>query len=161
MANNQFEFCPVFTEASRAIDQNIMMMKILEEACDRKGFVPLWHEKPFGKINGSGKHINWSINYFNEKGEIRNLFKPHAYKDELFVLFVLLNLKAILNNQQLYLSSVCSPGNEFRLGGHEAPPRIISSFIGENVKNMIEKLPESMDENLRDIIEHLITDLKQ
>lgn len=79
--------------------------------------VPLWHEKPFRKINGSGKHMNWSLNYYEgsnnngRKGKLRNLFAPENYNDEIFLLFALIKLKAVLCNQELYLSSVGVPGN--------------------------------------------------
>ncbi len=80
--------------------------------------VPLWHEKPFRKVNGSGKHMNWSLNYYDKNGKLRNLFNPQGYNDELFLLFALIKLKAVLKNQELYLASVGVPGNELRLGGH-------------------------------------------
>lgn len=91
----------------------------------------------------------------------KNLFKPKGHNDQLFLLFALLNIKAILNNQELFLASVAVPGNELRLGGHEAPPRIISAFVGATVKNMIENLPPVQRENLRNIVGHLITDVHQ
>lgn len=82
------------------------------------------------------------MNYCEGNSKIYNLFSPESSSNELFLLFTLIKLKAVLNNQRLYLASVSVPGNELRLGGHEAPPRIISTFMGEHVTNMIEKLPE-------------------
>ncbi len=73
--------------------------------------MPLWHEKPFRKINGSGKHLNWSLNYYDKAHKLRNLFNPQNYDDDIFLLFILIKLKAMLSNQQLYLSSICVPGN--------------------------------------------------
>lgn len=93
--------------------------------------------------------MNWSLNYFDNKGKLRNLFSPQNYSDELFLLFALIKLKAVLSNQELYLSAICVPGNELRLGGHEAPPRIFSAFLGQTVTNMIEKLPEHKRANLK------------
>lgn len=86
--------------------------------CDRHDYTFLIHEKPFSDINGSGKHINWSLNYCEGKSQIYNLFSPESSSNELFLLFTLIKLKAVLNNQRLYLASVCVPGNELRLGGH-------------------------------------------
>ena len=87
--------------------------------------------------------MNWSLNYYDKNGKLRNLFNPQGYDDELFLLFALIKLKAVLKNQELYLASVGVPGNELRLGGHQAPPRIFSAFLGETVTNMIEKTPET------------------
>ena len=110
VAPNQFEFCSLFEDAGNAIDHNILKLEVLKEVCDKYGYVPLYHEKPFSKINGSGKHVNWSLNYlFGNK--MRNLFSPDSSSDELFLLFTLIKLKAVLNNQKLYLSSVSCPGN--------------------------------------------------
>lgn len=75
MAINQFEFCPLFLEAGKAIDQNMLLMEVLKEAFARRGFEVLMHEKPFQNMNGSGKHHNWSLNYINKNDEIVNLFK--------------------------------------------------------------------------------------
>jgi glutamine synthetase len=74
-------------------------MFVLDEVLERHGFVSLWHEKPFKKMNGSGKHANWSLNYFDKSGNIRNLFSPQAYNDKHFLLFTLIKMKAILDNQ--------------------------------------------------------------
>lgn len=81
--------------------------------------------------------MNWSLEFYDQDNKKRNLFIPSAYNDDLFLLFTLTTLKALLNHQKLYLASVAVPGNELRLGGHEAPPRIISAFVGEFVNNMI------------------------
>lgn len=91
-------------------------------------------------MNGSGKHHNWSLNYIAKDGNIVNLFKvPKKDQDPtLFKLFVLINLAAIANNSKLYMGSIGTNGNELRLGGHEAPPRIISVFLGSAVSNVID-----------------------
>ena len=137
---NQFEFCPLFLEAGKSIDQNMITMEILKESFNRRGLEVLLHEKPFLNMNGSGKHHNWSLNYIDQKGKIVNLFKvPKPDEDPtLFKLFVLINLAAIANNSKLYLGSIAVNGNELRLGGHEAPPRIISVFLGSAVSNVID-----------------------
>ena len=92
----------------------------------------LIHEKPFHNINGSAKHANWSINWVDDNGKLNNLFKPPTKKEDLplFKLFVLIACMALQRNNTLYLASICNPGNEMRLGGHEAPPRIISTYLG-------------------------------
>ena len=91
-------------------------------------------------MNGSGKHHNWSLNYVDKEGKIVNLFKvPKTGQDNtLFKLFVLINLAAIANNTKLYMGAIGTTGNELRLGGHEAPPRIISVFLGSAVSNVID-----------------------
>ena len=91
-------------------------------------------------MNGSGKHYNWSLNYIEKNGDIVNLFKvPKQGQDNtLFKLFVLINLAAIANNSKLYMGAIGTNGNELRLGGHEAPPRIISVFLGSAVSGVID-----------------------
>lgn len=92
-------------------------------------------------MNGSGKHHNWSLNYVDKDGNMVNLFKvPKPGQDKtLFKLFVLINLAAVANNMKLYMGSIGTPGNELRLGGHEAPPRIFSVFLGSAVSDMIDE----------------------
>lgn len=160
VAPNQFEFCSVFEEAGHAVDHNILTMEVMKETFDQDGFTCLFHEKPFSNVNGSGKHINWSINYYLD-GKRRNLFKPDDFNDDLFLLFTLIKLKAVFNNQKLYLSSVCVPGNELRLGGHEAPPRIMSAFLGDSVTAMVNKLPEKERMNLKEKLHFLVCNIKQ
>lgn len=142
VAPNQFEFCSIYEEAGKAIDHNMIAMDILKETFDRHGFAALLHEKPFQGINGSGKHANWSLSYINQEGNVKNLFcVPAAEKVQerkIFKLVILLNLMAILRNTKLYLAAIASTGNELRLGGHEAPPRIISVFLGSTISSIID-----------------------
>ena len=106
-------------------------MQVLKEAFDRHSYTVLLHEKPFLGLNGSGKHANWSINYVKHSGEICNLFSVPATEDkQLFKLFVLITLMALKRNNALYFGAISPPGNEVRLGGHEAPPRIIAAYLG-------------------------------
>ena len=105
--------------------------------------------------------MNWSIWFYDQNNKKRNLFTPKDHDDDTFLLVTLATLKALLNHQKLYLASVCVPGNELRLGGHEAPPRIISAFVGDFVNSMIESLPEVQRGNLREKVNHLLTDVKQ
>jgi glutamine synthetase len=154
VALNQFEFCPLFEDVCKAIDHNMIMMEILREAFDRHGYVALFHEKPFAHQNGSGKHCNWSLNYIDEKGKPINIFKvPKSGSEKqknLFKMFVLLNLNAIVNNGKLYMSSISTHANELRLGGHEAPPRIISSFLGDAVTQILDDKSFNEIQNLKE-----------
>jgi glutamine synthetase len=163
VALNQFEFCPLFLEAGKSIDQNMILMEVLKEAFARRGFEVLLHEKPFLNMNGSGKHHNWSLNYINKEGNIVNLFKvPKVDQDPtLFKLFVLINLAAIANNSKLYMGAIGTNGNELRLGGHEAPPRIISVFLGSAVSNVIDNKKSADLLNLKESLPNVAYDLYQ
>ena len=152
VAPNQFEFCPLYEDTGKAIDHNMMLMEVLKEAFQERGLEVLLHEKPFANMNGSGKHCNWSLNYIDENGDVQNLFKIPKRKEDvlLFRLFVLIQLKAILNHSKLYLATVGVPGNELRLGGHEAPPRIISAFLGSTVSEVLDNEDVHKRLNLKD-----------
>ena len=152
VAPNQFEFCPLYEDTGKAIDHNMMLMEVLKEAFQERGLEVLLHEKPFANMNGSGKHCNWSLNYIDENGDVQNLFKIPKRKEDilLFRLFVLIQLKAILNHSKLYLTTVGVPGNELRLGGHEAPPRIISAFLGSTVSEVLDNEEVHKRLNLKD-----------
>lgn len=160
---NQFEFCPLFLEAGKTIDQNMILMEVLKEAFARRGYEVLLHEKPFLNMNGSGKHHNWSLNYVNKEGKIVNLFKvPKLGEDKtLFQLFVLINLAAIANNSKLYMGAIATNGNEMRLGGHEAPPRIISVFLGSAVSNIIDNKEAENLLNFKESLPNVAYDLYQ
>lgn len=114
-------------------------------------------------MNGSGKHHNWSLNYVDKEGKIVNLFKvPKIDQDAtLFKLFVLINLAAIANNSKLYMGSIGTTGNELRLGGHEAPPRIISVFLGSAVSNVIDNKVAAELLNLKESLPNVAYDLYQ
>ena len=169
VAPNQFEYAAVFCDAGKAIDQNLVAMKILEEHFDKKGFTVLFHEKPFQEINGSGKHANWSLGFTDSNGKVINLFAPPSEKDQskkeeetkLFRLFILITLSALKHHNALYFGSISPPGNEIRLGGHEAPPRIISAFLGSTVNRIVdgEEAPEPL--NLKDKLPFLLQDTHQ
>jgi glutamine synthetase len=141
----------------------MILMEVLKEAFNRRGYEVLLHEKPFQNMNGSGKHHNWSLNYIDKNGEIVNLFKvPKVGEDStLFKLFVLINLAAIANNEKLYMGSIGTTGNELRLGGHEAPPRIISVFLGTAVSNIIDNKEADDLKNFRETLPNVTYDLYQ
>jgi glutamine synthetase len=154
VAINQFEFCPLFEDVCKAIDHNMIMMEILREAFDRHGYTALFHEKPFHHMNGSGKHCNWSLNYIDEKGKPVNVFRVPKNGTEkqknLFKMFTLLNIQALVDYGKLYMAAISTPANELRLGGHEAPPRIISTFLGDAVTTILDDKVFQEGANLKD-----------
>ncbi len=140
VAPSQHEMAPVFTTSNIATDQNQLTMEIMKKIASNHGLVCLLHEKPFAGINGSGKHVNWSLS--TDTGE--NLLSPgkNPGANLKFLLFLCAVIKAVDEYQDLLRISVASAGNDHRLGGNEAPPAIISMFIGEDLEillNAIEK----------------------
>ena len=163
VAPNQFELAPLFEEAGKTTDHNMILMEILKERFEDNGLVALFHEKPFANMNGSGKHHNWSLNCIDNAGKLVDLFSVprDPKKIDLFRLMILIQLKAIKDHTKLYLSSVASCGNEKRLGGHEAPPRILSVFLGEAVSKIIDGGELDERHNLREDIPNMTYDLLQ
>lgn len=142
VAPNQFECAPVFEETNIAVDHNQLLMHLLDVVARRHNFNVLLHEKPFDGINGSGKHNNWSMS--TNTGV--NLLSPGKNQAENFRFITILAniLKAVHNNEELVRASIASAGNDLRLGANEAPPAIISVFVGEQITrtlNEIEKMP--------------------
>jgi glutamine synthetase len=140
VAPHQYEFAPVFEESNIAADHNQLLMELMKKIALRHGMVCLLHEKPFAGINGSGKHLNWSL--ADDKGD--NLLNPgQTPEDNLQFLAVLAAvLRAVYLHSDLLRASVALAGNEHRLGANEAPPAIISVFLGEqltSILDMIEK----------------------
>ncbi|MFA6357699.1 MAG: glutamine synthetase III, partial [Candidatus Omnitrophota bacterium] len=140
VAPHQYEFAPIFEESNIAADHNQLLMELMKKIALRHGMVCLLHEKPFAGINGSGKHLNWSL--ADDLGN--NLLNPgQTPEDNLQFLAVLAAvLRAVYLHADLLRTSVALAGNEHRLGANEAPPAIISVFLGEqltNILNMIEK----------------------
>ena len=140
VAPHQYEFAPVFEESNIAADHNQLLMDLMKKVALRHGMVCLLHEKPFAGINGSGKHLNWSL--ADDKGN--NLLNPgQTPEDNLQFLAVLAAvLRAVYLHSDLLRASVAMAGNEHRLGANEAPPAIISVFLGEqltSILDMIEK----------------------
>jgi glutamine synthetase len=136
VAPNQFEMAPLYEEANIAADHNQLLMDLLARIARAHGMVCLLHEKPFAFFNGSGKHINWSL--MDSKG--RNLFTPGDNKNlRLVFLSFLAGFICGMNRYHDLLQAVlASPGNELRLGGHEAPPAIISVFLGDELQGVID-----------------------
>ena len=138
VAPAQHELAPIFTQANVATDHNQLTMEIMKKVAERHGMKCLLHEKPFEGINGSGKHNNWSIS--TDKGE--NLLKPGKtpHDNPRFLLFLSAVITAVDDYQDLLRSSVASAGNDHRLGANEAPPAIISMFIGDDLEEVLESI---------------------
>ncbi len=136
VAPAQHELAPVFTLANNAADQNQLTMEIMKKVADRHGLVCLLHEKPFKGVNGSGKHNNWSV----ETNTGINLFKPgnDPYNNTIFLLFLAAVLTAVDNYQDLLRVTAASPSNDCRLGGNEAPPAILSIYLGDELTGILE-----------------------
>ncbi len=132
----QHELAPVFTTANIAIDHNQLTMEIMRKVAAKHNLVCLLHEKPFEGVNGSGKHNNWSLT--TDDG--LNLLKPGKtpYDNLQFLIFFCAVIKAVDEYQDLLRISIASAGNDHRLGGHEAPPAIVSMFIGEHLESILE-----------------------
>ena len=154
VAPSQFELAPIFEDLNIASDHNLLTMEVLKRVALKHGLVCLLHEKPFAGVNGSGKHNNWSM--ANDKGE--NLLEPgHTPHQNLrFLACLSVILKAVFENSSAIRASIASPGNDHRLGANEAPPAIISVFLGsllENILNSIEsgKAIKATDEQIIDL----------
>ena len=138
VAPNQFEFAPVYEEANLAVDHNQLLMDIMDKVARKHSFRVLLHEKPFANVNGSGKHNNWSLS--TDTGV--NLLSPgKTPKSNLqFLTFLINTIKAVHDNERLLRASIATAGNEHRLGANEAPPAIISVFIGDELTKMLDEL---------------------
>jgi glutamine synthetase len=139
VAPNQFEFAPLFGTNTTQIDQNIMVMQIIEEVASKWGLAALLQEKPFNNVNGSGKHNNWSIG----TSDGVNLLNPEQItkasgSDDAFALVMTAIVSAINDHGDLMRCSIAAPGNDFRLGACEAPPAIVSTYLGEDMTTYLE-----------------------
>ena len=134
----QHEMAPVYAVSNVAADQNQLVMEMMQKVADRHGLVCLLHEKPFDGINGSGKHNNWAIS--TDQGE--NLLSPGKTPEEnlQFLLFLAAVVRAVDEHQDLLRISVATAGNDHRLGGHEAPPAIVSVYIGDQLMNVVDTI---------------------
>ncbi len=138
VAPNQFELAPVYEEANLSVDHNLLLMDVMEEIADRHGFMVLFHEKPFAGVNGSGKHNNWSL--ATDTGV--NLLSPGTtpMKNLQFLTFFVNTIKAVDTYEELLRSSIASASNDHRLGGNEAPPSILSIFVGKQLTDVLDEL---------------------
>ena len=138
VAPNQFELAPIFEEANLAVDHNALLMDIMGKVASKHHFKVLLHEKPFSGINGSGKHNNWSLS--TNTGV--NLLSPGKtpMSNLQFLTFFITTIKAVQNYESLVRASAASAGNDHRLGANEAPPAIVSIFIGTQLTSVLENL---------------------
>ncbi len=140
VAPSQFECAPIFEELNVSVDHNQLLMDLMDRIARKHHFRVLFHEKPFAGINGSGKHNNWSL--ITNTG--KNLFEPgKTSRDNLcFLSFLACTLKAIYEHADLLRASIASAGNDYRLGANEAPPAIISVFLGEEINRILQEIEE-------------------
>ena len=138
VAPNQFELAPIYEEANLGSDHNQLLMSLMEQVAHHHQFRVLFHEKPFGGVNGSGKHCNWSLG--TNTGV--NLLAPgkNPYHNLQFVTFLVNVLKAVYRHNGLLKASIASATNAHRLGGHEAPPAIISVFLGTQINEALDQI---------------------
>ncbi|GIZ15441.1 glutamine synthetase III [Capnocytophaga catalasegens] len=146
VAPNQYELAPIFEEANLAVDQNSLLMDVMNKVAGKHNFVVLFHEKPFAGINGSGKHNNWSL--ATNTGV--NLLAPGStpMKNLQFLTFFINTIKAVAEYEELLRASVASASNDHRLGANEAPPAIVSVFIGEQLTKVLNELEGVSDGKL-------------
>ncbi|MCI1779761.1 MAG: glutamine synthetase III [Bacteroidales bacterium] len=146
VAPNQFEFAPIFGEANLSSDQNLLMMILMKKIAGRHHLKVIFHEKPFNGVNGSGKHCNWSM--FTDTG-IDLLAPGKTPKANLqFLCFFSSVIRAVYEHNQLLMSSVASLSNMYRLGGNEAPPAVMSIFLGETLTELLDSIEKLSPDNL-------------
>ena len=140
VAPNQFELAPIYEETNQAVDHNSLLMDVMQKVGSKHKFKVLLHEKPFAGVNGSGKHNNWSL--ATSTGV--NLLAPGKTPTNnlQFLTFFINTLKAVNDNEELIRASIASAGNDHRLGANEAPPAIISAFIGTQLSAVLKNLEE-------------------
>ena len=138
VAPSQHEMAPIYSDANTACDQNQLAMEIMKKVADRHGLVCLLHEKPFAGVNGSGKHDNWSLGTDTGK----NLFKPGSTPSQnaQFLLFLAAFIKGVDDYQDFLRATVAFPGNDHRLGAQEAPPAVISIFLGDELTAVVDAI---------------------
>lgn len=146
VAPNQFELAPIFEEANLAVDHNSLLMDLMDKVAERHNFKVLFHEKPFKGINGSGKHNNWSL--ATDTGV--NLLSPGStpMKNLQFLTFFINTIMAVHDHEELLRATIASASNDHRLGANEAPPAIISAFIGSQLTNVLDELEKVTDGKL-------------
>ncbi|WP_299226607.1 glutamine synthetase III [uncultured Psychroserpens sp.] len=146
VAPNQFELAPIYDEANLAVDHNSLLMDVMDKVAERHNFKVLFHEKPFAGVNGSGKHNNWSLS--TDTGI--NLLSPGKtpMSNLQFLTFFINTIKAVYDNEELLRAAIASASNDHRLGANEAPPAIISVFIGAQLTHTLNGLENVTDGKL-------------
>jgi glutamine synthetase len=153
VAPHQYEFAPVFERSNLATDHNQLLMDLMKRVAKRHGLECLLYEKPFAGINGSGKHVNWSLS--DDNGN--NLLNPGETPEEnlLFLTVLVAVINAVYQHADLLRASVATAGNEHRLGANEAPPAIVSVFLGEHLFNIVENIEKGVNKRIskKDIVD--------
>jgi glutamine synthetase len=144
VAPNQFELAPIFEECNLANDHNLLIMDLMTKIARRHGFRCLLHEKPFAGINGSGKHNNWSLS--TNTGVILYAPGKNPKSNMQFITFIVNTIMAVYNHQDLLRASILTAPNSHRLGANEAPPSIISAFLGTEINKMLDLIEQSVSE---------------
>ena len=141
VAPGQFEVAPLFEEINKAVDHNQLLMDLMDKVAEKHSLKVLFHEKPFAGVNGSGKHNNWSL--ITDTGV--NLFQPSSSAREnlQFLTFVIATVKAVYDYADLLRASIASASNDFRLGANEAPPAIMSVFLGSTLTSVLDELEKN------------------
>ena len=146
VAPNQFELAPIFEETNLAVDHNMLLMSLMKRVARKHGFRCLLHEKPFAGINGSGKHNNWSLS--TDTGILLHGPGKTPVDNLRFVTFLVETLMGVYRHNGLLKASIISATNAHRLGANEAPPAIISSFLGRQLSDLLEHLENAPDDEL-------------
>ena len=146
VAPGQFELAPIYEETNLAVDHNMLIMAMMKRVARKHGFRCLLHEKPFKGVNGSGKHCNWSLS--TDTGILLHAPGKTPLDHLRFVTFIVETLRAVYDHNGLLKASIISATNAHRLGANEAPPAIISSFLGRTVSQLLDHVAESTDEQI-------------
>ena len=149
VAPNQFELAPIFEECNLAVDHNMLLMSLMKKVARKHGFRVLLHEKPFDGINGSGKHNNWSLS--TDSGVLLHAPGKTPEENLRFVTFIVETLMGVYKHNGLLKASIVSATNAHRLGGNEAPPAIISSFLGKQLTELLDHIELSDKDDLFNI----------
>ncbi|MCX6116774.1 MAG: glutamine synthetase III [Proteobacteria bacterium] len=157
VAPSQCEMAPIFENANVAADHNQLVVEVLRTVARRHNLVALFHEKPYAGINGSGKHVNWSV--ADNVGH--NLLEPgdNPFDNIRFLYFLAATIKAVNTHARLLRMSIASAGNDFRLGANEAPPAIISCFLGDTLTEVVTKLTSAGGQSLSERAKQINLDL--
>ncbi|MBQ7440986.1 MAG: glutamine synthetase III [Prevotella sp.] len=146
VAPNQFEIAPIYEETNLAVDHNMLLMSLMKKVARKHGFRVLLHEKPFDGINGSGKHNNWSLS--TDTGILLHAPGKNAEQNLRFVTFIVETLMGVYKHNGLLKASIMSATNAHRLGANEAPPAIISSFLGKQVSELLDHIEKADKDDL-------------
>ena len=149
VAPNQFELAPIYEETNLAVDHNMLLMSLMKRVARKHGFRVLLHEKPFAGINGSGKHCNWSL--ATDSGILLHAPGKTPEDNLRFVVFIVETLMAVYRHNGLLKASIMSATNAHRLGANEAPPAIISSFLGKQLTELLQHIESSDKKHLFDM----------